>query len=80
VIFVIRTAGNPFRSRPSLALTGTTLAVVLAGIVIPFTSLGNVLGFTPLPIAFFLFLAGVTGTYLVLVEIVKRKLMRRLLA
>jgi Mg2+-importing ATPase len=79
VIFIIRTAGNPFRSRPSLALTGTTLAVVLAGIVIPFTSLGNVLGFTPLPLSFFLFLAGATGTYLVLVEIVKRKLMRRLL-
>jgi P-type Mg2+ transporter len=79
VIFIIRTAGNPFRSRPSLALTGTTLAVVLAGMVIPFTSLGRVLGFTPLPLSFFLFLAGATGTYLVLVEIVKRKLMRRLL-
>lgn len=41
--------------------------------------LGRVLGFTPLPLSFFLFLAGATGTYLVLVEIVKRKLMRRLL-
>ena len=80
VIFIIRTAGNPFRSRPSLALTATTMAVVLAGIVIPFTSLGRILGFTPLPLAFFLFLAGATGTYLLLVEIVKRKLMRRLLS
>ncbi|HEY3025612.1 MAG TPA: magnesium-translocating P-type ATPase [Pyrinomonadaceae bacterium] len=79
VIFVIRTAGNPFRSRPSLALTATTISVVMAGIVIPFTSLGKLLGFTPLPPAFFLFLAGATGTYLLLVEIVKRKLMRRLL-
>ena len=80
VIFIIRTAGNPFRSRPSLALTSTTIAVVMAGIVIPFTSLGKILGFTPLPLAFFLFLAGATGTYLLLVEIVKRKLMRRLLS
>jgi P-type Mg2+ transporter len=79
VIFIIRTAGNPFQSRPSLALTATTIAVVMAGIVIPFTSIGKVLGFSPLPLAFFLFLAGATGTYLVLVEIVKRKLMRRLL-
>jgi Mg2+-importing ATPase len=78
VIFIIRTAGNPFRSRPSLALSATTIAVVVAGIVIPFTSLGKVLGFTPLPLAFFLFLAGATGTYLLLVELVKRKLMRRL--
>jgi P-type Mg2+ transporter len=79
VIFIIRTAGNPLRSRPSLALTATTIAVVMAGITLPFTSLGNTLGFTPLPLAFFLFLAGATGTYLLLVELVKRRLMRRLL-
>ena len=79
VIFIIRTAGNPFRSRPSLALTVTTVAVVMTGIVLPFTSLGRMLGFTPLPWVFFLFLGGVTSTYLLLVELVKRKLMRRLL-
>src|SRR6266496_4507296 len=78
VIFIIRTAGNPFRSRPSLALSVTTIAVVMAGNVIPFTSLGTLLGFTPLPMAFFLFLAGASGTYLLLVELVKRRLMRRL--
>ena len=79
VIFIIRTAGNPFRSRPSLALTATTIAVVMAGIVIPFTSLGGVLGFSPLPAAFFLFLAAASVTYLLLVELVKRRLMRKLL-
>lgn len=78
VIFIIRTAGNPFRSRPSLPLTATTIAVVIAGNLIPFTSFGRILGFAPLPLGFFLFLAGATGTYLLLVEIVKRKLMRRL--
>ncbi|MGH9930481.1 MAG: magnesium-translocating P-type ATPase [Pyrinomonadaceae bacterium] len=79
VIFVIRTAGNPFRSRPSLALTATTIAVVMAGIALPFTSFGRILGFTALPLGFFLFLAGATVTYLLLVELVKRRLMRRLL-
>jgi len=79
VIFIIRTAGNPLRSRPSLPLTATTIAVVAAGIVIPFTSLGAILGFTPLPWAFFIFLGGAAGTYLLLVEIVKRKLMKRLI-
>jgi len=33
----------------------------------------------PLPGAFLLFLLGMTGTYLLLVEVVKRRLMRRLL-
>jgi Mg2+-importing ATPase len=39
-----------------------------------------VLGFVPLPGAYFLFLAGATLTYLVLVELVKRRLMGRMLA
>lgn len=79
VIFVIRTAGNPLRSRPSLALTLTTISVVLFGTVLPFTSLRALIGFTPLPIGFLIFIAVATGTYLVLVEVVKRRLMRRLL-
>ncbi len=79
VLFVIRTSGNPLRSKPSLPLTITTLAVVLTGIVIPFTPLGGLLGFTPLPGAYFLFLAAMTGTYLLLVQVVKQRLMNRLL-
>jgi Mg2+-importing ATPase len=80
VIFVIRTARNPFRSRPSLALTVTTLSVVVFGIVLPFTPLGKLIGFTPISFGFLLFIAVATGTYMILVEIVKRRLMRRLLA
>jgi Mg2+-importing ATPase len=37
------------------------------------------LGLTRLPASFFLFVAGATLTYLSLVEIVKRRLVRRLL-
>ena len=77
VIFVIRTMENPFRSRPSMALTVTTLLVVLVGVILPFTPLAVVLGFTPLPGSYFLFLIGATGTYLMLVELAKRSLMRR---
>jgi Mg2+-importing ATPase len=79
VIFVIRTAGNPLRSRPSLALTLTTIAIVLFGTLLPYTELGSLIGFTPLPIAFLLFIALATSTYLLLVEQVKRRLMRHLL-
>ncbi len=79
VLFVIRTGGNPLRSRPSVPLTITTLLVVVVGIVLPFTPLGGVLGFTPLPAKYFLFLFGMTVTYLLLVEVVKRRLMRTVL-
>jgi Mg2+-importing ATPase len=47
VLFVIRTAGSLWRSRPSLALTGTTVLMVLIGLVLPFTPLAPVLGFVP---------------------------------
>src|SRR6478672_11302154 len=79
VLFVIRTSGNPFRSRPSRAVTATTLAIVLVGILLPYTPFAAKLGFTPLPPIYFLFLAAATATYLLLVEIGKRILMRKTL-
>jgi P-type Mg2+ transporter len=75
VLFVIRTAQNPLRSRPSRALTATTLFMVALGTAIPFTPLARPLGFTPLPPLYFAFLALATVTYLLLVEIAKRRLM-----
>jgi P-type Mg2+ transporter len=77
VIFIIRTAGNPLRSKPSAALAVTTLLVVLFGVALPFTPLATWLRFTPLPAGFFLFLIAVVGAYLLLVEILKRRLMER---
>jgi Mg2+-importing ATPase len=76
VLFVIRTAGNPLRSRPSVALTVTTVAVVVVGLALPFTPLATPLGFVPLPPLYFGFLALATVTYLGCVELVKRRLMR----
>jgi Mg2+-importing ATPase len=78
VIFVIRTARNPLRSRPSLALTITTIVIVLVGVLLPYTAPGSLIGFIPLPISFLFFIALATATYLLLVELVKRRLMRRL--
>ena len=79
VLFVIRTAGNPWSNPPSLPLATTTVLVVLIGALLPFSPLAGALGFTPLPAAYFVFLVVATGTYLALVEVVKRRLMRRLL-
>jgi Mg2+-importing ATPase len=80
VIFIIRTAGNPLRSRPSLPLTLTTVLMVGVGVVLPCTALAPLLGFVPLPPAYFAFLGGATLTYLLLVEGVKRRLLRYLVA
>ena len=76
VLFVIRTAGNPWRSRPSLALTATTLIIVAVAVTLPFMPFAASLGFVPLPGSFFVFLILVTVTYLAVVEVVKRRLLR----
>jgi Mg2+-importing ATPase len=80
VLFVIRTAGRPWSNRPSVPLIATTLIVVAIGAALPQTAVAGALGFAPLPPAYFAFLLGVVGTYLVIVEMVKRRVMLRLLA
>jgi Mg2+-importing ATPase len=72
VIFVIRTRRIPFfHSRPSVPLLLAAFAVVVTGAVLPYTPLGHLLGFRPLPGLFFLALAGIVACYLVLIEIGK---------
>jgi len=76
VLFVIRTTESPLVSRPSAALMLTTLAVVAIGLVLPVTPLARLLGFTIPPPSYFVFLVVATSTYLLLVEVVKRALVR----
>jgi Mg2+-importing ATPase len=78
VLFVIRTSKNPLRSLPSRPLLATCLGVVALGIYLPFSPLAGMLGFTPLPAAYFTFLVIATGTYLLLVEFAKRRLLSRI--
>jgi len=73
---VIRTMDSPFASRPSSALTATTLAVVVIGLVLPATPLAPLLGFTVPPLSYFAFLGTATVLYLALVEVVKRGVLR----
>jgi P-type Mg2+ transporter len=77
VIFVIRTADRPWKSRPSRSLTLGVTGCALVGAVLPFTPAAPWVGFVPLPLPFFAVLIGMVGAYLVLVEIVKRWFYRR---
>ena len=58
----VRTRQVPFfRSRPSLPLLASALAVVAVGAALPFTPLAGPLGFTKLPATFFAALAGMVA-------------------
>ena len=74
---MIRTRGNPLRSRPSSILVATSLAVVAVATALPYTPLGARLGFVPVPGLFFLILAGMVVAYLAMVQTVKIWFYRR---
>ena len=77
VVFVIRTAANPVKSRPSRPLLISVLTVVAVAVVLPYTPLGSLLGFTPLPISLLATIAILAVTYLFLVQAVKSWFYRR---
>jgi Mg2+-importing ATPase len=77
VILVIRTAGNPLQSRPSLPLLISVLAVVAIATALPYTALGTLLRFTPLPGSLLGAIAFLAVTYLLLVQAVKFWFYRR---
>ncbi len=80
VIFVIRTRGNPLRSKPHAVLTVTSLAVVAVAALIPYTPFGASLGFVPVPGVFFLVLVVMVLIYLFVVQAAKTRFYRRLAA
>ncbi len=72
VIFVIRTRGSPFASRPHPILAATSLAAVAVAVVLPYTPLGVWFGFTPPPLKLLAALAGMTVIYLLFAQGVKQ--------
>ncbi|MHB8485663.1 MAG: magnesium-translocating P-type ATPase [Candidatus Acidiferrales bacterium] len=77
VVFVIRTAGNPLKSRPSRPLLMSVLAVVAGATVLPYMPLGKLLRFTPLPVSLLAAIAILAVTYLFVVQAVKSWFYRR---
>jgi Mg2+-importing ATPase len=77
VVFVIRTAGNPLQSRPSGQLLMSVVAVSVVGAVLPYTPLGPLLGFTPIPLSLLGAISLLGLTYLILVQAVKTWFYRR---
>jgi Mg2+-importing ATPase len=71
IVLVIRSRKPFFKSRPSKYLFVATILVVIATLILPFTPLGGIFGFSRLPIAFLLFIAIIVMGYIVTAEIAK---------
>jgi P-type Mg2+ transporter len=73
IIHIIRTAKIPFfQSRASNALIVTTILVAGAAALLPYSPLGTVLGFVPLPTGYWLAVFVIILGYCVLTHLVKR--------
>jgi Mg2+-importing ATPase len=72
VIFIIRTRGNPLKSRAHPVLVATSLTVVAIAVLLPFTPIGMHFGFVPPPARFYLLLGGMVVVYLIIVEVAKQ--------
>ncbi|MFJ6262823.1 magnesium-translocating P-type ATPase [Rhodococcus erythropolis] len=73
IIFAIRTRRTPFfRSRPSAALVISTAAVMAIGVALTVSPWADDLGFTALPLDFFVALVLMVAVYLVFVEFAKK--------
>ena len=72
IVLVIRSRKPFFNSRPSKFLLMATLLTVVATVILPFTPLGGIFGFTRLPISFLLYIAIIVILYLATAEIVKK--------
>ena len=78
IIHVIRTNKLPFiESRPSAFLLATSAAVAVTGVVLPFSPLGDYLGFARLPSPYWPFLGLVLVGYVALTQAAKALLLRR---
>jgi len=77
VVFVIRTAGNPFKSSPGRPLMMGVFAIAAVATILPYTPVGRLLSFVPMPSALLGVIAALAVTYLLLVQVVKLWFYRR---
>jgi Mg2+-importing ATPase len=72
VVLVIRTRRPFLRSRPSWQLATATAIIAVVTLVFPFTALGALFKFVPLPLRFYPALAAILVVYVGSAEIAKR--------
>jgi Mg2+-importing ATPase len=72
IVLVIRSRRPFFKSRPGRYLFVATIAVVIATLVFPFTPVGEIFGFIPLPASFLAMMGLIVVLYILMAELVKK--------
>jgi Mg2+-importing ATPase len=72
IVLVIRSRRPFFKSRPGKYLLIATIIIVAAALVLPFTPLSRLFGFSFLPVSFLLMMGLIVVLYMFMAEVVKR--------
>jgi len=72
IVLVIRSRKPFFRSRPGKYLLIATLSIAVVTLILPFTPLGNIFGFSPLTLSTYLLLLLIVVFYIIAAEVTKR--------
>ncbi len=72
IVLVIRSRRPFFKSRPGKPLLIATLVIVLATLIFPYTPIGPIFGFVPLPVSFLMMMGLIVIFYILMAEIVKK--------
>ena len=71
IVLVIRSRRPFFKSSPGKYLLLTTIAIVGVTLILPFTPLGNIFGFTQPPLLILLLMSIIVVFYIILAEAAK---------
>jgi Mg2+-importing ATPase len=77
IVLVIRSRKPFFRSQPGKYLLFATLSILALTLILPFTPLAGIFGFSPLPVSFILFIGLIVLIYIFTAEIVKKIFYKR---
>ncbi len=78
VVFAVRTRLPFTRSQPSRTMLAVTGVVMLVTLLLPYSPLASLLGFTPLALPYLLLIFGIVALYFISAELTKRWFYRRL--
>ena len=76
VVLVIRSRRTILRSRPGKSLLIATLSVVAATLILPFTPLAQVFGFSSLPFSFIFVIIGIVVVYIAAAQLANKAFYR----
>ena len=72
IVLVVRTRGPFLKSKPGKALLTATLVVAVITILFPYTPMGTLFGFAPIPLPYLLTLLLIVVLYIISAEVAKK--------